>query len=354
MPRVSVILPFHRIDAFMKDAIDSVLESSFQDFELVLVSDGVAGNDLEALAPFLHRGEVKLVSIEKAGLVGALNAGIQSSSGDFLARMDSDDICYPDRFAIQVAYLDQNPEVDVVGGQIQPICVHGNLVGPSSRYPRILSRGKLTKPLSCQVAHPTAMMRRETVHRVGGYREFGPDFYAEDLDLWNRILRVGKIHNLSQVVLQYRVHQSQISTSRRSEQSLSTKFAIALDIFETMGSPVGIPSFRTINWQSQLESYRSNKTLRSLGLLGWVRFQVHESYESAIENLSSLASILKSWSRGKPKESLKILRLLGRLVANPIASTYVALRHGRSLAFLLWRRNENRCLNCLSHKASIS
>jgi glycosyltransferase involved in cell wall biosynthesis len=347
MPRVSVVLPFNRLDDFVKLSIESILQNNFKDLELVLVADGVRSEELQTLQHFAEQPNVKLIALEKSGLVAALNFGIKMSDGEYLARMDSDDISSTQRLELQVAYLDSHPEVDVVGGQIQPICIHGQPIAPRSRYVRRLRREKLLKPLSCQVAHPTAMIRKSTLNRLNGYRNFGPDFFAEDLDLWNRVLRDGEIHNLSVVVLCYRIHHSQISSRKKIEQSMSTEFAIAADIFETMSASGSFTLSESTDWKSELKNFNSRSYQENLTLLGRLRYRAFISYNAAVKSGTDLAFLVRNKAVPRVNHPKRISNVLLDLAKRPLASMVVALQHTISLMSEAVYPSQFRCNRCL-------
>ena len=270
MPKVSVILPFHKIQPFLDPAIQSILRSTHEDFELLLISDGVGKADLRHIEKWRSDPRVKVLENSGQGLVDALNSGVRHSSSVYIARMDSDDISASDRLSLQTAFLDANPTVDVVGSNIELICPHGLVFG-TSNYPRRLRRSFATKSFSSRIAHPAVMMRRESVLRVGMYRNLYSGFHAEDLDLWNRILRKGKIANLRRHLLQYRVHADQISTSMKVLMAESTKLAVLIDIHESFCSPrpqlvAGANGARELESELLSEPYR-----RKLSWQGRVR-----------------------------------------------------------------------------------
>ncbi len=212
-PQVTVLLPFHRDDAFFREALRSVLDSVGCDLEVLLVADDRAKAALPALRVEFDDPRIRFSENPGNGLVSALNHGLEIASHELVARMDSDDVCLPTRFQRQAEVLASESSVALVGSQLEIICQHGTVLG-QSRYPRSLGRG--TKPYLAKVAHPSVMFRKSLVVQAGGYR--GEFEAAEDLDLWNRLLELGGFMNLDTRLLRYRVHKDQVSNTQANRQ----------------------------------------------------------------------------------------------------------------------------------------
>jgi hypothetical protein len=326
-------------------AIESILGSKYDNFELLLVSDGVGKNDLLKLEKWTSDPRVTLVESTGRGLVEALNSGIRASSSRYIARMDHDDISAPGRLLAQVAFLDANPKVDVVGTNIELICPHDQIIG-KSHYPRRLRRSFLTKPFSAQVAHPTVMMRRDSVVQIEMYRNFYLGSSTEDLDLWNRILRQGRIRNLRQALLRYRVHPDQISTSRQAEQAESTRLAVLVDIYESYGltQTRQIPSLTAKELDSLLLSkpYR-----RMLSWRGQVRLAFFLSRSKSMAAIGQLAVWLKLSSR-QPSAGIESPTVIAKWIfGNPVMFIVSGLMQFRAIVSKLYTQKFNKpCKDC--------
>lgn len=211
---ISVILPTHRVDKMLEDAIASVLESKGCTFELILVANGEAASQADLLQhKFATDKRVSVLKSFEPGIVAALNLGILKAQGPYIARMDGDDLIYPTRLADELTYIKGHPRCVAVATQVDYICKHGTVLG-SSKYRRLVARG--LKPLGSPVAHPTVMFRKLDWERVGGY---SADYvHAEDLDLWNKFLNLGYIRVLSKPGLKYRLHDDQVSTKHTKAQ----------------------------------------------------------------------------------------------------------------------------------------
>lgn len=215
-PRVSVLMALNRVDSFLELAIDSILQQTFQDFELVIVVDSGCGG-VDAALPENCRQSPKVRLIEAppvGGFVYALNTGIAASRGKYIARMDGDDISAPDRLNEQVAYLDAHPEVAVVGCRARLIDAEGNTL--ERRYPYFQSNEQIRSvlPYRNPLLHPALMFRKDALLAVGGYK-YGHT--SEDHELFIRMARNPniKFHNLEKELFAYRRHELQATRPGR-------------------------------------------------------------------------------------------------------------------------------------------
>lgn len=222
MPKISVILPIYNAQAFIADAVNSVLTQSVQDFELILIDDASSDRTPEILAGMLDQ-RIRIIRHEaNLGLVTSLNEGLQSASGNFIARMDHDDIALPDRFARQLAFLEAHSSIGVVGTGYRLIDSVGAL-GLSYRPPITHEEISWAMPFLCPLAHPTVMARRDLLIAHGGYNESAA--YAEDYDLWERLSRQVKFANLPEPLLLLRKHESNMTNIW-----LSKNISVATDV----------------------------------------------------------------------------------------------------------------------------
>ncbi|WP_300039404.1 glycosyltransferase [uncultured Roseobacter sp.] len=216
-PRVSVLLPVCNAETWLGVAMDSILAQSFTDFELLVHDDGSTDGSLAILQDYAARDRrVVLTSEPNKGLIATLNQLIDAAQGDLIARMDADDIALPERFAKQVAWLDQNPDYVLLGGAIIFIDEAGRHIAPEfpPRDHETLDDYSLRG--TGAICHPAVMMRTETVRQVGGY-DMRRDT-AEDLDLWLRMAEAGRLASLPDIVLKYRLHDQSISGKNNDRQ----------------------------------------------------------------------------------------------------------------------------------------
>jgi glycosyltransferase involved in cell wall biosynthesis len=210
-------MPVYNAERYVAEAVESILGQTFTDFEFLITDDGSTDRSLSILRRYARQDpRIRLVSRPNTGYAIALNEMLAAARGELVARMDADDIALPRRFELQVGLLQGRDDVDCVGGWHQNIDYAGRFLIEShmptehEEMQRLLIKGK------CPFSHPSVMMRRSAVTRLGGYRE---DFMpAEDLDLWLRISEQGRLANVPEVVLKYRVHYQSISQTQLERQ----------------------------------------------------------------------------------------------------------------------------------------
>lgn len=217
-PDVSVVLPVWNGERFLKEAVESVLSQTLASLELLLIDDGSTDSTPTIAADFAKRDpRVRVIRLERGGIVHALNAGIDAARGRYVARMDADDICFPERLEKQVAHLDADANCVAVGCAVEVMDEGGARVGRTT-YPE--THAQIAQTLieggSMVMAHPTVMARRETLVSVGGYR--ADSFPSEDRDLWFRMSRVGTLANMRECLLRYRRHADAVSINERERQ----------------------------------------------------------------------------------------------------------------------------------------
>ena len=178
--------------------------------EIVLVVDGPIDNEQEEVIAKYERAEIPLIVVRKevqAGLALAMNTGLEHCRGRYVMRMDADDICERDRVELQVEFLQQHPEIDLLGGWIQELSDDDMLYGVKASP---CHHEELAKALRFRnvISHPTVIMRRKTLIAVGAYRtDFG---LLEDYDLFVRFVEAGaKLHVIPKVLLRARTSKAQ-------------------------------------------------------------------------------------------------------------------------------------------------
>lgn len=225
-PRISVLLPVYNAERYVAEAVASILAQTRGDFELLVIDDGSTDRSPEILAEFARRDpRVRFQRQENAGYLQALNRMLAEAQGEYVARMDADDVALPERFARQAAFLQQHPEYVVVGSAVANIDEDGDefCIQPLPQDHAELEAGLLRG--RCGICHPAAMIRRDALLAVGGYRQ--ECYGAEDQDLWLRLSERGRLANLPEVLLKYRVHPHNF-TFQHHERSLA-RLRLALE-----------------------------------------------------------------------------------------------------------------------------
>lgn len=216
-PAVTVLMPVYNADRFVAQTVDSVLAQSFGDFEFLIINDGSTDGSLDILQTYARRdSRVRLVSRPNTGYVIALNEGLELARGEFVARIDADDLAAPRRLELQVARMRAEPNLVALGSNADAIDEAGRMLGdydvPSTHEEIEASHLKG----SSSIHHPAVMLRPEAVRRVGGYRrEFMP---CEDFDLWLRLGEIGRLANLPEKLLTKRLFVGSAIASNLAKQ----------------------------------------------------------------------------------------------------------------------------------------
>jgi GT2 family glycosyltransferase len=219
MPSVSVVMSVRDGERYLAAAIESVLAQTLADLELVVIDDGSTDSSPEILAGYAARdARVFVHRHENAGLATSLNRGIAHARSPLIARLDADDIAWPQRLELQVAHLAQNPVVGLVGGAAEFIDEDGHQFA-EAHYPTTDSEIRQAFSSTTPFVHSAVTMRREAFEAVGGYRPAVP--HAEDLDLWLRISERSQLANLVETVVSYRIHARQSTVTELERQALS-------------------------------------------------------------------------------------------------------------------------------------
>ncbi len=251
-PLVSVVMSVYNGETFLREAIDSVLKQSFTDFEFIIINDGSSDKSLSIIQSYNDKRIVLIDNDGNKGLIFSLNKGLEIAKGKYIARMDADDICMPERLDLQVKQFLNHPNAMIVGSD------YYLLDGEKNNYIKNISDSDYQKavllftPCFC---HPTVMMKNVFKDKQLFYDK---DFiHAEDYKLWTDLYAFGDYLNVDRPLLKYRHHASQISNQKNESQlSISKrirenyleklKFKLSekqFDILNTIGNNTFIKSF---------------------------------------------------------------------------------------------------------------
>ena len=204
MPKVSVILPVYNAEKFLKEAIDSILNQTFTDFELLLINDGSTDRSKEIIGSFSDKRINYVENDINKGLIYSLNRAIDLAEGKYIARMDADDVALPERLEKQIDYLESS-DADIVATRVKLIDEKGNALPDWDDDAKNTSPSQIKNFLlrdNC-LAHPTVMAKTSLFKK---YRYKHNQKYSEDYDLWLRVVAEGlKIVKLDQPLLLHRI-----------------------------------------------------------------------------------------------------------------------------------------------------
>jgi hypothetical protein len=238
-PRVTVLMPVYNGEEFLREAVESILGQTFPDFELLVINDGSTDGSAEILRN-MSDPRMRLVHNERnMGLIATLNRGFELAQGEYLARMDCDDVSRPERLARQVDYLDRNRAIGLCGAWFRKFGPGGDKVVRWETEPEGVRASML---FASSVAHPTVMLRREAF--VSRQLRYDPEFpHAEDYDLWARAMSFMDMANLPEVLLDYRVHPHQV-TQRLSQAQVESAGKVRLRLLREAGFDPSPEEFR--------------------------------------------------------------------------------------------------------------
>ena len=218
MTKISILLPVYNDENYITDAISSVLNNSYRDFELVIINDGSNDKTLEKIHEF-NDSRIKLFSKSNTGLIDSLNYGIDKCQYDIIMRMDGDDVIHPDKIKIQLK--------EFINSDLILLGTSGVVINNSNK---IVSKLKLPKDheaiitaqlkLLPSIIHPSIMVYKEALIKVGKY---DPQIeVAEDYDLFLRLSKIGKIGNINSFLYYLRKNTDNVSFNRSSDQLINT------------------------------------------------------------------------------------------------------------------------------------
>ncbi len=209
LPKITVLMAVYNAAKYLRVAVQSILDQSLGDFEFLIVNDGSTDSSRDILLSFNDPRLRLLENPRNLGLTKSLNRGLEAARGQYIARMDADDISLPERFAKQLTFLEAHPEIGVLGTGFTWIDEQGK-PGKTILYSR--NHGFILWYLCFQnsIVHPSVMLRRDLILKFGGYREEALD--SEDYDLWLRMGQTVRFANLEEPLILLRQHPESITS----------------------------------------------------------------------------------------------------------------------------------------------
>jgi glycosyltransferase involved in cell wall biosynthesis len=304
---VSVILPVYNGEEFLEQAIKSITTQTHINLELIVLDDGSTDNSkLIALEHAKKDRRLRVISRENKGLGATLNELIGLSRGEYIARMDSDDISHPDRLQNQLDFMKKNPNCVMLGGQIN------FLVGDAeiNAFPMPVTHDQIREGLldaRFPICHPSIMFRKSTAIRVGGYLVEGA---GEDLDFFLRMSEAGSLCNTTKKVLKYRIQTNSLSIKKAGE--LSKAYSLALynaTLREKKLSEIKMDQFEKDHWEKRGFLIRAKEKAYSFSEILYRKYIICRSNNRSLESaiFLALAAILRPATT--KKRILEILKL---------------------------------------------
>lgn len=215
MPKVSVVMAVYNGERYVKQTIDSILRQTFKDFEFIIVDDGSYDGTSKILKTY-NDPKIYVHKQENQGLSKSLNTGIKLARGEYIARIDADDIAFPTRLEQQVKFLDEHPKVGLLGTACYLIDSSGKIL---TKFVMPTNDENIRKAMIKYnpIFHPTVIMRKDAIEKAGYYDETFKN--GLDYDLWFKIAKIYKIANLKDPLILRREHNKSLSAREREQVS---------------------------------------------------------------------------------------------------------------------------------------
>ena len=228
MPKVSILLPTHQSGAHLRETLDSIKAQTYQDYELLVVDDASTDQTLEILREYPDL-RIQIIQGRNQGLADALNLGIKRAQAQYIARIDADDLMVPERLEKQVRFLDTHQNVIVCGGWQQYFGLSTFLHAP----PASAEQCRANLLFRCDLCHSTLMLR--TASLIEHNLFYDPAYAAEDFELWTRVLDVGDIANIPEVLGYYREDGKSITTAKKERLIRQNGEIVAASLKRNLG-----------------------------------------------------------------------------------------------------------------------
>ena len=249
-PKVSVLLPVYNSEKYIAETLWSLFDQTFSDFEVLVLNEyGSSKEGLEVVKMF-DDDRIRIIqNKEKLGLADSLNLGMREAKGEYLARIDGDDLARSDRFALQVEFLDKNREYGLVGSLQHHFGINTDYIHDVPKEHKDILAGLI---YDCLVCHSTIMMRKKAF--IDNRLFYDKTKQAEDYELWTRACKIFKFYNIPEVLGEYRVGEDNITKGKLAALSKESGELAGKNIKETLGVEVPVPHIPFLSgWINEFE-----------------------------------------------------------------------------------------------------
>ncbi|MDD4601007.1 MAG: glycosyltransferase family A protein [Negativicutes bacterium] len=216
---ISVIMPVYNAEPFLPEAIDSILNQTYKNFEFIIINDGSTDRSEEIIMSYIDSRIVYLKNDSNLKLIKTLNKGIMAARGKYIARMDADDVAINNLFAREVEVFEQNKNVDIVNVLTYNLSEDGTILRPNRARPCISSEAMtFINVFQNLITHPGVMVKAELMKEYQ-YLDDGTVVHFEDYDLWNRMFADGKYcHTINERLIKYRLSSTSINATQSAKR----------------------------------------------------------------------------------------------------------------------------------------
>jgi glycosyltransferase involved in cell wall biosynthesis len=287
-PLVSVVMSVYNGETYLREAIDSILNQTFSDFEFIIINDGSSDNSLSIIQSYHDKRIVLIDNDGNKGLIFSLNKGLEIAKGAYIARMDADDVCMPERLNLQVKLFENQPSAMIIGSDYYLLAENKlryiKNVNDSDYQKAVL----LFAPCFC---HPTVMMRNIFKAKSIYYNQ--NFIHAEDYKLWTDLYALGDYFNINKPLLQYRNHSSQISNLKKDSQ-LQISSLIREQYLKQLNFSLSPHQFEILNLIGNNNFIESIATLMDIEKC-LLHLQVQNTIHKCFNNQSFKRFMFKFW-----------------------------------------------------------
>ena len=251
-PRVSVCVSAFNAQRYIAETLESLVNQSFPNIEIIVVDDGSTDGTADIASTYARRdNRIKIFrNGVNRGLVFSRNRALGEARGTLIATADADDISEPDRLSVQVGYLDENPQIGLVGSDVTLIDEEGSRIGEGVQRHHTPDEIRFFLIFGPVVHNPTTVYRRELLERVGGYSP-GFDAGAEDYHVWGKLSAVTSIANLARPLVRYRKHAASVTAERSGVDANIFRISAGL-VGDYVGKPVSADNARLLHqWMNK-------------------------------------------------------------------------------------------------------
>lgn len=312
-PTLSIIMPVYNAEAYLREALESILAQSFTDFELIIVEDGSTDNSRDVINSFTDNRIRVLYNDGNQGIVYTRNRGIAAARGRYIAPFDADDIAHPEKFAKQIRFLEENPEYGLLGTWAKLIGQNGKPLrekwkvnAPPERIPSIL----LFRNYFVQ---SSVVIRREAIP-AGGY-EKGFDA-VEDYRMWTEIATKWKVWNYPEYLVKYRIHEQGISI-REANNITGMDDQISRYAFGKLEINLDKRQLQLIQLLRKRDGIPDEKTLKELEDL-LLLIMIHNRKNKAFNPRELKKTIIDRWTKACYVTGIPLHKRLYTFLGSPI------------------------------------
>ena len=305
--KISVIMPVYNGERYLREAMESILNQTYKDFEFIIINDASKDSTEEIIKSYNDDRIVYLKNEQNLGVAGTLNRGLDVAKGEYIARMDADDISFSYRFQMQVDFLDNNKNVGVCGGNLR---IFGEGIEERDFFYSEKDKAiRVDMLFNSAFAHPAIMMRRDIVEKYNIRYDIAFE-KAEDYKMWHDILLVSDGYNIQEYLLKYRYHSSQVTKT-----CIEEKTSAVTKMREVMYKTLNLENDDYLELFAQIcDGKREFSEEEYSSFLELVKLSKKSGY-SKKELMNNWSSINRSIHRKSKIKNYKMLTMRERLIA---------------------------------------